>query len=256
MLISEISYTGVTLSFPGLLGVPSDRTAFAAHAQARLIRSLHLKIAPVIPHEFDDTDRGLVTHNISLRLASAHRAYIAHGLAENTASVRQVQAYRLPIGPDADASWEIHLQYLLDAVSQFNILRCCRCCAYNHLTKAVLLGEMHDSGVLIMATRISSESAQRPLYGYTWCNETLKANDVFHKQVLKIKNRFERKIGIPLYNQLLNVKRPMSKDIQPIKEDLIEKITRNEGRLDSLADILTRHGHELVSGTTYSGDRT
>jgi hypothetical protein len=117
MLIQDISYTGITLSFPGLLGVPSDRTAFAAHAQASLIRRLHLQVAPVIPKEFSRDDVEEVAHNVCLRLASAHRAYIAHGLAEDSTLVRQVQGYRLPIGADADASWAIHLQYLLDAVS-------------------------------------------------------------------------------------------------------------------------------------------
>lgn len=121
MLLNDISYTGVTLSFPGFLGLPSDPTAFAAHAQARLIHGLHLRVAPEVPDEFDPGDKETLAHNISLRLASAHRAYIAHGLAADPTKVKQVQQYRLPIGADADASWEIHLQYLQDAVSLFKI---------------------------------------------------------------------------------------------------------------------------------------
>jgi hypothetical protein len=122
MLINEISYTGVSLSFPGLLGIPSDWTALAPHAQARLIHRLHLKIAPEIPEEFDENDKESITHNISLRLASAHRAYIAYGLAADPTRVQQLQRYRLPTGADADASWQIHLDHLQDAVSQFKIL--------------------------------------------------------------------------------------------------------------------------------------
>lgn len=114
---------------------------------------------------------------------------------------------------------------------------------------------MHDSGVLILATRISAESSELPLCGYTWCNETLKANKTLHEEVVKIKDQFERSIGIPLYRQFSSLSRPMSEQIQLIKRDLIDTIKSNGGRLLSLADILTQDGRESVSGIANPGDR-
>jgi hypothetical protein len=115
---------------------------------------------------------------------------------------------------------------------------------------------MHDCGVLILATTLTSKSPDLPLYGYSWCNETLKADVMLHKQVLKIKTQFEHCIGIPLYNQLSNLRRAMSEKIRPVQEELTEEIERDGGRLDSLGDILTKGGRELVSGTACSDDRT
>jgi hypothetical protein len=113
---------------------------------------------------------------------------------------------------------------------------------------------MHDSGVLILATRISAETPELPLCGYTWCNETLKANEALHKQVIKIKDQFEDSISIPLHKQISSLSRPMSAEIHPIKRDLINTVKRNGGQLLSLADILTQDGRESVSGTTNPGD--
>lgn len=119
MIVSQISLNGIALSFPGQLGIPSDHRSLAAHAQALLIRQIYQRALPTIPTHLHNQTRATIAHNVSRRLVAANRAYTAFGIASKPEKIKNLEGYRLPVGPDADASWNIHIAHLKDAVSIF-----------------------------------------------------------------------------------------------------------------------------------------